>query len=347
MLDVRGVDLTDLAASLPRAAGRLDMRRQWIGRLSGDALIEPDAVMAPCAREIAARLASDGRAVGAPSGIAAGQAWECEPAADLAEYHRAKTGALFAGATLAGAAAAGADPAPWRELGERLGEAYQVADDIRDAAGDPDELGKPVGRDLELGRQSAVLTLGARAARSPGSTAWSGGRRFAPRLPRPARDARPHPRAGGPLPAQGPRPRRRLRRRAGPVRPVTLLAALFVIGARFERQISGVAVFGTAPRAAASAGLGRGERAGAHGQPGRGIAARVGRLAGQAVEAGQDDGALGRAQAAAEAGERGGRAVGEEAQPVHQVRRLPVRRGLGRRVVVGGLSRRRQAVGEA
>ena len=36
-------------------------------------------------------------------------------------------------------------------LGERLGEAYQVADDIRDVAADPDELGKPVGRDAVLG----------------------------------------------------------------------------------------------------------------------------------------------------------------------------------------------------
>ena len=237
MLDVRGADLTDLAASLPRAAGRLDMRHQWIGRLSGDALIEPDAVMAPCAREIAARLASDGRAVGAPSGIAAGQAWECEPAADLAEYHRAKTGALFAGATLAGAAAAGADPAPWRELGERLGEAYQVADDIRDAAGDPDELGKPVGRDLELGRQSAVLTLGLEGAVARLDGLVVAAVDLLPACPGRSETARPHPRPCESLPARGPRPRRRLRRRAGPVRPVTLLAALLMIGARSERQI--------------------------------------------------------------------------------------------------------------
>ena len=35
---------------------------------------------------------------------------------------------------VAGAAAAGADPEPWRALGRRLGEAYQVADDLRDVA---------------------------------------------------------------------------------------------------------------------------------------------------------------------------------------------------------------------
>jgi geranylgeranyl pyrophosphate synthase len=94
------------------------------------------------------------------SGIAAGQAWECEPMVDLAEYHRAKTGVLFAAAAMAGAAAAGHEPAPWRTFGARLGEAFQVADDIRDAACTAAEIGKPVGQDATLGRRSAVLDLG-------------------------------------------------------------------------------------------------------------------------------------------------------------------------------------------
>ena len=61
MLEVRSVNLMDLAASLPRAAERLDMRYQWISRLLGNALIEVDAVMAPYAREILTRLAADSR----------------------------------------------------------------------------------------------------------------------------------------------------------------------------------------------------------------------------------------------------------------------------------------------
>ena len=44
--------------------------------------------------------------------------------------------------------------------GERLGEAFQVADDIRDVAASAEELGKPVGQDEALGRQSAVRELG-------------------------------------------------------------------------------------------------------------------------------------------------------------------------------------------
>ena len=99
-------------------------------------------------------------ATGLPSGIAAGQAWECEPAVDLAQYQRAKTGALFAAATALGAAAAGAEPQPWRELGERLGEAYQVADDIADVLSGEADLGKPIGQDLALGRPNAALRLG-------------------------------------------------------------------------------------------------------------------------------------------------------------------------------------------
>jgi geranylgeranyl diphosphate synthase type II len=41
-----------------------------------------------------------------------------------------------------------------------LGEAYQVADDIRDATSTEGELGKPVGRDAALGRPTAVNHLG-------------------------------------------------------------------------------------------------------------------------------------------------------------------------------------------
>jgi geranylgeranyl diphosphate synthase type II len=100
------------------------------------------------------------RAAGAPGGIVAGQAWECEDATPLEEYRRLKTGALFVAATVGGALSAGADPAPWRVLGDRLGEAYQVADDIRDALGTEDELGKPAGRDEALGRPSAVTQFG-------------------------------------------------------------------------------------------------------------------------------------------------------------------------------------------
>lgn len=133
--------------------------------LAGDALIVlAFQVVAASAARSPARLApliqTIAVGVGAPHGIVAGQAWECEPRVTLSAYQRAKTGALFAAATAAGANAAGADPARWTGLGEWLGEAYQVADDIRDVMADPSALGKPVGQDVALGRPSSARELG-------------------------------------------------------------------------------------------------------------------------------------------------------------------------------------------
>ena len=63
VLDVRSANLMDLAASLPRAADRLDMRYQWISRLLGNDLIEVDVVMAPYGRDVLARLGASGQRI--------------------------------------------------------------------------------------------------------------------------------------------------------------------------------------------------------------------------------------------------------------------------------------------
>ena len=101
---------------------------------------------------------------GMPNGICAGQGWESEDEIDLRAYHRAKTGALFIAATQMGAIAAGQDAEPWEELGARIGEAFQVADDLRDALYDAETLGKPVGQDDLHGRPNAVTELGVEGA---------------------------------------------------------------------------------------------------------------------------------------------------------------------------------------
>lgn len=97
---------------------------------------------------------------GMPFGICAGQGWESETKIDLSAYHMAKTGALFIAATEMGAIAAGHDSEPWIELGARIGEAFQVADDLRDALMDEAALGKPAGQDDLHGRPNAVAQLG-------------------------------------------------------------------------------------------------------------------------------------------------------------------------------------------
>jgi geranylgeranyl diphosphate synthase type II len=140
-----------------------------IALLAGDALIVLafDAVAraglaAP--NRLAPLITTLAHGVGAPYGIAAGQAWESEPNPPPEQYRCAKTGALFVAATMLGALASGGDPSLWRGLGHRLGEAYQVADDLLDAVATAEDSDKPVGRDAALGRPSAVAELGVAGA---------------------------------------------------------------------------------------------------------------------------------------------------------------------------------------
>lgn len=137
--------------------------------LAGDSLIV-------LAFEVLARAAgeSPSRAVelirvlaqrtGMPGGICAGQGWESEAEVNVAAYHRAKTGALFIAATQMGAIAAGQEPEPWEELGARIGEAFQVADDLKDALLTEAQMGKPAGQDATHARPSAVAELGVQGA---------------------------------------------------------------------------------------------------------------------------------------------------------------------------------------
>jgi geranylgeranyl diphosphate synthase type II len=137
--------------------------------LTGDALIV--LAFETLAREclatpdrIAPLISVISRAVGMPHGIIAGQAWESEDRIDLKVYHRAKTSSLFIGSTTAGAIAAGVDPQNWYGLGEALGDAFQVADDLRDCAANADEIGKPCGQDAAHDRPNAVRELGLEGA---------------------------------------------------------------------------------------------------------------------------------------------------------------------------------------
>lgn len=138
---------------------------QPLAILAGDALIVHafDALAqagSQAPERLPALLGIVAGGVGMPNGIVAGQAWECEENVHLSQYQQAKTGALFAAATMAGAAVAGADPAPWRTLGQCIGEAYQVADDLLDANGDAHAAGKPVGQDKSHNRPNAVCEMG-------------------------------------------------------------------------------------------------------------------------------------------------------------------------------------------
>ncbi len=137
--------------------------------LAGDSLIvlafDVLARAGGAAPDRALRLVSTlARRTGSPFGICAGQAWEAEPQVNLSAYHQAKTGALFIAATQMGAIAAGHDPEPWEDLGARIGEAFQVADDLKDALETSETTGKPSGQDAAHQRPSAVQSMGVEGA---------------------------------------------------------------------------------------------------------------------------------------------------------------------------------------
>jgi geranylgeranyl pyrophosphate synthase len=88
---------------------------------------------------------------------------------ELTAVHRGKTGALIRAAAVIGGIAAGAAPATLdalRGYGEEIGLAFQVADDVLDATGTLEELGKEAGRDAALAKSTYVSVLGVDGARA-------------------------------------------------------------------------------------------------------------------------------------------------------------------------------------
>ena len=80
-----------------------------------------------------------------------------------------KTGALIAFAARSGAILAGAAPELEQALGDfgrALGAAFQVADDLLDAEGDPSVVGKATAKDAGAGKATYVAALGSAGARA-------------------------------------------------------------------------------------------------------------------------------------------------------------------------------------
>ena len=96
-----------------------------------------------------------------PAGGAAG-----DPGARLERIHRRKTGCLIRASVEVGAILAGvADRSGFAHYGERLGFAFQVADDVLDATATAGELGKSPGKDADAGKLTFVTLHGLDAAR--------------------------------------------------------------------------------------------------------------------------------------------------------------------------------------
>jgi geranylgeranyl pyrophosphate synthase len=88
---------------------------------------------------------------------------------ELIGVHRGKTGALIRAACTLGGMAGEASPEALgglRRYGEEIGLAFQIADDVLDATGTSEELGKTAGRDAQLAKSTYVALLGIEGARA-------------------------------------------------------------------------------------------------------------------------------------------------------------------------------------
>ena len=157
---------------------------EWTAILAGDALLtlafeivagSPHKLSAATRVELTLALSrASGRA-----GMAGGQCIDLEadklgvPAHLTLEHIRhlqaLKTGALITFACEAGAILGNATPAERQGLvtfGEKLGFAFQIADDLLDATGDEATVGKAVAKDAAAGKATLVSLMGIEAART-------------------------------------------------------------------------------------------------------------------------------------------------------------------------------------
>jgi geranylgeranyl pyrophosphate synthase len=108
------------------------------------------------------------------SGLIGGQVMDLESegratsAAALERLHRAKTGALLSACVRGGALLGGAKPAELEALARyagAIGLAFQVVDDVLDATGDAQSLGKTAGKDAAAHKATYVSLHGIERAR--------------------------------------------------------------------------------------------------------------------------------------------------------------------------------------
>ncbi|KFI30485.1 farnesyl-diphosphate synthase [Haematobacter massiliensis] len=173
--DLPAMDDDDLRRGQPTVHVKWD---EATAILAGDALqtLAFDLLSRPeTAPDAATRLqliAGLARATGA-EGMVLGQAQDiaAETAArpltleEITVLQANKTGALFRWSAEAGPLLAGANPRPMRAYAEALGLAFQIADDILDAEGDPAKAGKRLRKDAEAGKATFVSLLGLDGAR--------------------------------------------------------------------------------------------------------------------------------------------------------------------------------------
>ena len=148
--------------------------------LAGDGLLtEAFVLMAETAKNIPAQnvltaLNTVGVAAGS-GGMVGGQQLDMDftgrddvALAELQNMHAMKTGALIRCSCESGAILGGASTEQQgkiRTYGAAIGAAFQIVDDILDETGTEEELGKPVGSDIEQGKNTYPSMLGIEKSR--------------------------------------------------------------------------------------------------------------------------------------------------------------------------------------
>jgi geranylgeranyl diphosphate synthase type II len=172
--DLPAMDDDDLRRGRPTCHKEFD---EALAILAGDALLtlafeivtEKSVLPPECAAAVVRELAGANGYSGMLGGQAADIAMEGEPP-DIGaiEYiHGHKTGAPLAAAVRIGAIAAGAESIDLERLtayGERIGLAFQIADDLLDETGTAEEMGKAVGKDRDRGKMTYPVVVGAESA---------------------------------------------------------------------------------------------------------------------------------------------------------------------------------------
>ena len=178
--DLPCMDDDDLRRGLPT------VHRKWdeaTAVLAGDALqalgfelvadprCHPDAgVRADLTLSLARAAGARGMVLGQALDMAAETADTPLTLDEITALQAGKTGALITWSAEAGARLAQADPGPLTAYADRLGLAFQIADDILDVEGDAETVGKAVGKDAGRGKATFVSLLGLDQAKTRAET---------------------------------------------------------------------------------------------------------------------------------------------------------------------------------
>ncbi len=167
--DLPAMDDDDLRRGKPTAHKAFD---EATAILAGDALLTyafeilADEATHPDPQVRLALVTGLSKAAGV-AGMVGGQMLDIEAEtrvtsslSEITQIQSLKTGALFRFACEAGAILGQADPAPLRAYADKIGLAFQIADDILDVESTPEALGKATQKDKDKGKATFVDLLG-------------------------------------------------------------------------------------------------------------------------------------------------------------------------------------------